>query len=304
MRHCCFTINSPERTGGDFIEWPETVRYAVWQLERGEDGTRHLQGYVEFSRPMSFAGIKRVLGGTAHVEARRGTRDQAREYCRKEATRVGGPWEYGVWIGGAGYRSDIQIIIGALKEGKKEDEILEEFPVEWARHYKIIERYRMIKGSSRNFKTAFHLYLGDAGTGKTRMVNRLSPDGYWKRPGSWYDGYDGEKDLILDEIDKQEISLGELLMITDRYPTRLPVKGGHIGCLPKAIYATSNIPIEQWYSRMKPEELKALIRRIDTMTTYRWVKGEGGDEKMMIKVIKEIMKEGKVISTTIDYVSE
>ena len=30
-----------------------------------------------------------------HLEIRRGTQQQARDYCQKHDTRVDGPWEYG-----------------------------------------------------------------------------------------------------------------------------------------------------------------------------------------------------------------
>lgn len=294
MRSCCFTVNgvNGERKG---FEWTEAVRYAVWQLERGGGGREHVQGYIEFDRPMSVGGIKKILGSTAHVEGRRGSREEAREYSRKEASRVEGPWEYGRWIGGRGHRSDIEVVLGALKEGKSEERIMEEFPREWGRNYRLIDRYRMIKGSKRQFKSEFHLYLGDSGTGKTRTVYKLSPEGYWKSPGPWYDGYDGEQDLILDEIDKQGISLGELLRIVDRYPARLAVKGGHVGCTPKRVYGTSNLGIEEWYKGIKAEEVAALKRRVTTITTYRWVEGEGEGERRRIKVIKEVMDDkGKV----------
>lgn len=98
-------------------------RYGVWQLERGKNGTAHLQGYVEFRKAMSLTAIKKIVGERAHVEERRGTRDEAREYCRK-AGRVEGPWEHGVWISGAGHRSDIETVLEALKEGKTEEEII------------------------------------------------------------------------------------------------------------------------------------------------------------------------------------
>ena len=268
MRHCCFTLNNPK---DKTFQWPEFVRYAIWQLERGESGTPHLQGYIEFSKTMSFTAIKKVVGKAAHVEARRGTRDQARDYCRKEESRVEGPWEFGTWISGSGHRTDIETVLDALKEGKNEEQILDEHPIEWARNYKVIERYRMIKAPKRTFKSAFHVHVGDSGTGKTRAVQELAPAGYWKRPGQWYDGYDGVQDLILDEIDKQEIPLGDLLRIIDRYPMLLPVKGGHVGCCPSAVYATSNVPVEEWYPNIRKAEREALIRRIDSKTTYRWV---------------------------------
>ena len=64
-----------------------SYRDAVWQLERGKNGTAHLQGYVEFGKPMSLAAIKKVLGRMAYVEERRGTRDEA---CSGRAVGVWG----------------------------------------------------------------------------------------------------------------------------------------------------------------------------------------------------------------------
>lgn len=70
------------------------VRYAIFQLERGEStGRLHVQGYVEFKRPTRRSAAKLAIGNvTANVQERRGTRIQARDYASKEETRVSGPW--------------------------------------------------------------------------------------------------------------------------------------------------------------------------------------------------------------------
>jgi len=113
-RSWCFTVNNPATND---IAWDENTRYAVWQLEIGPNGTRHLQGYVEFPATKRRAGVLKLLP-TAHCEPRRATRDQARAYCMKVESRVEGPWEHGSWdAGGSGTRNDIAAAIEALKMG-------------------------------------------------------------------------------------------------------------------------------------------------------------------------------------------
>lgn len=51
---------------------------------------------------MRLAGLKKLLGDdTVHCEPRRGSRDQAREYCMKEDEE---PFEYGTFDNGQGSR--------------------------------------------------------------------------------------------------------------------------------------------------------------------------------------------------------
>ena len=83
-----FTINNP--TSNDIPRTWSDVRYCVWQLEAGENGTPHLQGYVVLEKKKRLGGMKR-LDGQAHWEIRKGTHAQAKKYCQKEETRKDGP---------------------------------------------------------------------------------------------------------------------------------------------------------------------------------------------------------------------
>lgn len=93
VKNVCFTLNNPVFAASALAFPEEHVSYAVWQLERGEDtGTLHIQGYVELKQRARFPQISQripMLKG-AHFEKRRGSAQEASDYCEKEDTRVDG----------------------------------------------------------------------------------------------------------------------------------------------------------------------------------------------------------------------
>lgn len=67
------------------------VRYAIHSVEAcPSSGRLHLQGYTELHRPVRASGLRVLLPvlASACIQERRGTRDEARDYARKEETRV------------------------------------------------------------------------------------------------------------------------------------------------------------------------------------------------------------------------
>lgn len=119
LRNWCFTLNNPADHGCDITEGQLPVhpkeRYVVWQLEAGENGTPHYQGYIELTAGVRLGSLKKWLP-TAHFEGRKGTRDQARDYCTKSDSRVDGPWERGNYdAGGQGKRNDLADACATLK---------------------------------------------------------------------------------------------------------------------------------------------------------------------------------------------
>lgn len=226
---------------------------------------------MEFKKPLSFTAIKKFIGNSAHLEARRGSREQAKGYCSKTDTRIEGPWEYGVWTdAGQGKRSDIAVIINALKEGKTENQIIDEHPEEWAKHYRLIDRFTSVRPIRRQHRSTLEIHIGPPGTGKSSTVNAMSKNAYWKHPGKWWDGYDGLQEVILDEAEKLGLSIEYFLKLADWFPFKVEVKGGHRDFNSKRIFATSNLPVEQWFPNSSPVAIQALMRRIDSVTTYSW----------------------------------
>lgn len=101
-----FTITVEGKDNGDYAdilseEGKVALDYAVWQAEKGKEGTSHLQG---------SAALKPGLGQVRPKTARTYFKKQFEKiwlgrilkselascrYCVKEETRVAGPWHYG-----------------------------------------------------------------------------------------------------------------------------------------------------------------------------------------------------------------
>lgn len=132
-RNWMFTINNPT-SNDEPKKWAgRGVKYVVWQLEKGEEGTPHLQGYLELDKHSRLSAMKK-LSLKAHWEKRMGTQEQAIDYCMKEDTRVEGPWEQGEKKQ-QGQRSDLEAACATAKD-KGITAAMEEHPTAYAKYHK------------------------------------------------------------------------------------------------------------------------------------------------------------------------
>ncbi len=252
QNHWVFTLNNP-------TDEPEELyaalgaRYLVVQLERGETGTDHYQGYVEFASRKTLAACKRLLP-RAHWEPRRGSREAARAYSQKEDTRVRGPYEFGEWIGGPGARSDISALQEATQAGATDVQLWENHFAAMLRNYRGIRDYRtcVAPGRLASVDPEAIVYYGPTGMGKSRKVMELAPDAYWvSNPGSgqpvWFDGYVGQLTVVFDDF-YGWLPYAQLLRIIDRYPYSFNCKGYTVPASATRFFFTSNVEPERWYT--------------------------------------------------------
>lgn len=260
-RNWCFVWNNPTTTQ---LEWPSFVRYAVWQYEVGEEtGTPHLQGYVEFSKLMRLSGCRKILNkANWRTRYKESTRDQARDYCLKERTRIEGPWEHGQWVKD-GERTDLQKVTDKIKDGASLKEIFEEAPETTLKYTKNIQTLRALYDTHQDSAPQVHVRWGEPGSGKTRFVYDNHTDVYAKPDGDWFDGYEGQEVVIFDDF-YGGIKYNLLLRLLDRYPLKVPIKGGFVNWRPRIIYITSNVSPEDWYPNIADK--RALMRRITSVT--------------------------------------
>lgn len=270
VRAAVFTINNP----GDKklnLEINSKVRGAVWQLEVGESGTPHYQGYIEFTDKMSFKAIKEILGNEAHVEARQGTREQAIAYCCKEDTRQDGPWTYGkmdvLKPGDQGRRSDLEsaceIIINSqrnINEGLRE--VAETTPVTFVKFHKGLTAlaYRMNSEVNRSPPNVEWIY-GPTGVGKTRYAVEKTSTFFIKDGTIWWDGYEYQETIIIDDFDGNW-NFRNFLRLLDRYPYQGQIKGGYVWINSPNIIITCDRRPAELLHELSEHELAQLMRRI------------------------------------------
>lgn len=237
----------------------EKISYAIWQLEKCPTTDRlHNQGYMELNTPCTMKQIEKKYPGI-NLGICNGTQEDNIKYCSKEQTRIKGPFEYGKKKE-QGKRNDLESIKELLLNGKSTKDISESHFGAWCKYNKSFDRFveEHIDKSNRE-KPEVIVYWGPPGSGKTRRADEESRNAYWKAEGKWWDGYNYEPEIILDDF-YGEIEYSQFLKILDRYGCRVETKGGTRWIHAKKIIITSNKKPENWYPNVNPA---AILRRID-----------------------------------------
>ncbi len=258
FRGWCFTLNNYTDAQYEQLRSVE-CKYLVVGKEVGESGTPHLQGYVYFENALRFDTVKGRLPGEPHIEAQRGSNEQAIAYCKKDAAFE----EFGEPPMSQKRKGELNAERWALAkrqaiEGKSEDIDPQIY----------IQHYSSIRGIMRDHPqdvadaddvTGVWIY-GVAGVGKSRYARENYPKAYLKAMNKWWDGYRGEENVILDDVDPSHSTwIGKFIKDwTDRYAFPAEIKGFMIKIRPKKFIITSQYSIDQIW---QDEETRAAVSR-------------------------------------------
>lgn len=226
----------------------------------------HWQSYLEFKKPVSMKDIKNMFNdNTIHLEKRAGTREQARDYCKKD----GNFKEYGIWSTGKGFRTDLKEFTNKLADGTiRLSELMLEEPTLYCKYRNGLKDIQAAIDKKKNsgFRhVEVEVISGPTGLGKTRLAMEHAK---FKIEGSkldWFDGYDNEDTILIDEYDN-DIKITSLLNLLDGYQLRLPIKGSFCYAGWTKVYITTNLRKEQLHEHAKPAHRDALFRRITKWT--------------------------------------
>lgn len=212
----------------------------------------HYQMYVIFKARIRFSTVKKTLEKVYefkkyHIEESRGTPQHNINYCQKEESCVAGTYvQWGVppEVSSQGKRSDLQNIMKKLTDNEQIGNILQEIPqsIKYIGHMEKAKVY-LSKPALRDISVEY--IHGKPGTGKSRMVyEKIQHYSYYTplitETQIWFDGYQGEDILWLDDIDISKYPREFILRLLDRYPLKLPIKGGSVNANYTKVYITSN----------------------------------------------------------------
>jgi len=280
--------------------WNDKMSWLVYQMERGEEGTEHYQfGFILRKRERKQA-ILQWLGQhlkeefpeatgnwEIYLAPMEGTPAQVRHYCQKPhdgcecnkcadaQPRLAGWWEHGK-VPKKGSTDLMKTMLDAVRDGRSLGSLGRESPAAY-RYGKSWDRMRQeelkVMGNTWRDLTV-KVFLGDPGTGKTKKAVE-DAGGYtncyiltkMSKGSIWFDGYEGEDTLIIDDFDSGwSIEYRALLRILDGHPLRLPIKGGFLYALFTNVVITCNVPVDRWYPLEK--DIRALQRRITETVNF------------------------------------
>ncbi len=252
-RGWCLTINNPP-VEDLFAEHSAKLTYYVVGKEVGESGTPHLQAFVIFKNRARFTAVKKCFS-KAHIEPQKGTDSEAADYCKKDGDfievgelpdRVGGATEKRRWE--------------EIWEHAKHGDLLAIPAQERIRCYSTLRRIQkdyMITPPDLSSVCGVWFH-GPSGAGKSFTARKQFPSAYFKQCNKWWDGYQDQPFVIIDDVDINHSCLGHHFKIwADRYSFLAENKGGAIHIRPSKIVITSQYSIDDiWFDEPTREALK------------------------------------------------
>ncbi len=233
--------------------------YGICCKEVGKkEETPHIHIWLHYKNARSWDSIKKKFP-RGNIQVGKG-RDQDQVYLKKD-----GEWvEHGT-MQQQGKRTDIDDVKEIVRETNSMEQV-----IDVSRSYQAMRCGEMILKycePPRPYgprKVIWH--WGETGCGKTYDVYAKEPDVYSPLCYSWWEGYDGHKVVLLDDVRGDYCKFHEMLELTGEKPHRVAFKGGSRQAVYDVIYITSPYhPKDLWQT---VENKSQLLDRISEIHHY------------------------------------
>lgn len=255
----CFTYHCDdyEVAIADCKTWP-TKYCLVGREVCPTTGQKHLQGYCGFKYQIRLSALKKI-NKRVHWEFADGDYKENWTYCTKDGDFES--WGDEPMVPKETVASRDRHIVDMAIQGNLVG-IVEAYPSQWMRYQRNLKDIRRdhLKLPPDNEDVCGVWIYGPAGCGKSRKARQDYPNYHHKLCNKWWDGYQDQPNVIIDDLDKNHHVLGHHLKIwADRYAFTAEVKNDVISIRPKKIIITSQyLPEDIWPN---DSETVAAIRR-------------------------------------------
>lgn len=256
-KHWCFTVNN--YTQAELLPHDDDYVYMVIGYEVGKDGTPHLQGYVCMKKTRTLPAMKKIMP-RAHLELMKGTPEQAAEYCKKDG-KFDEKGTFPVYrnkdTNSATKKRNADYALAV--ELAKRQKLYECDPgmlLRFGSSLRMIQKDHPAQVADNDWLCGIWMY-GPPGVGKSRSARWMFPNGYPKPVNKWWDGYQNEDYVLIDDIEPVHHVLGHhIKQWADHYPFTAEQKGTSIRIRPKVIVITSNYTIDEIWTGTMAEAIK------------------------------------------------
>lgn len=289
LRHFAFTWNNYEEHDKKYCATLKNsledlgANYYIWAYEVGEKGTPHIQGYAQLAKRKYFLAVKKALPPSVHITIVKGSSQDNINYCKKDNNYK----EVGLLrdIGRARAKQsrDWALLLDQAKTGKLEQIALDN-PKDYIVYYKTLRQIAIDNIDLEAIERKCLWIYGKPGVGKSRVAHTLFPSAYWKNGNKWWDGYQGEQTVVLDDLDSVKL-FSYIKRWADRYKVIGEIKGGSINLTYSYFVVTSNFsPFRLGNQADEVDEVTrlAIARRFLIVEAQSW-EDQAGD--ILVKVV-------------------
>lgn len=249
--------------------WGTNLKTYLIAQEEHKDGTPHIHAYFSLTTRINYRKFDKIDALTG----KRGNYQMCRSpknvmaYCIKEDKNWLSNFDVVQKI--AAMTSKKKYVGTEILLGKRKlTDLVNEDPsllFDLPRWQRALDTYRAAVAEPRNHPMEVLIYWGESGTGKSKKAFEENPGAYWKTKGPWWQGYENQETVIIDEF-YGWLEYDFILRLTDRYPMNVQIKGGHAVFNSKRIIFTSNKKWEEWWERA--HDLEPLRRRISKVVHF------------------------------------
>lgn len=242
--------------------------YLLCEKEIGpETGLRHIQGCLILKDAQTASALQKKTSPRFSFRVMYGKPTECVTYCTKDAKNPEDVIERGR-LPEQGKRNDIHKMKQMVENGAAIREVIDvATSYQGLRTAELLIKYQ---GPVKRDKVDVYWYYGETGCGKTYNAIKEAGDDYWisGKNLTWWQGYCGQKNIVIDDFRRDFCTFHELLRICDKYPYMVSVKGSAEWLHCDKVWITCPKHPRALWEGHSEEDMNQLMRRITVIKHF------------------------------------